>query len=154
MKNSVPEPDPRVVYGDIIGLPHHVSDRYPPMSMAQRAAQFAPFAALTGYDEVIGEEARQVDRRIELSEEDQEILDRELRRLGGMADRGERPRVSVTFFPPDPLKPGGRYETVTERLKKIDTAGRTLLLDRKVGLSRRDMAVLIPDILEIREAPL
>ena len=67
-------PDPRVVYADIISHPHHVSDHHPQMSLYDRAAQFAPFAALPGYDDMIAEEARPVARRIELSEEEQEQL--------------------------------------------------------------------------------
>ena len=62
------EPDPRVIYADIIDLPHHQSPTRPHMSLYDRAAQFAPFAALTGYDDMVAEEARIVDNKIELSE--------------------------------------------------------------------------------------
>ena len=78
------EPDPREVYGDIIDHPHWESPTHPPMSLYDRAAQFAPFAALSGYDDMIGEEARLVDNRIELSEEETEELNRKLSRMDEM----------------------------------------------------------------------
>ena len=145
------EPDPREVYADIIELPRHVSDHHPPMSLYDRAAQFAPFAALAGYDEMVAEEARLEDRRIELSEEETAELNRALRRIGRALDRGEKPLITMTRFFPDPLKPGGRYETVTERIRRIDIPRQELILDRTGGFSGAFLTVPIGNILEIQE---
>ena len=109
------EPDPREVYGDIIDHPHWESPKHPPMSLYDRAAQFAPFAALSGYDDMIGEEARLVDNRIELSEEEWEELNRKLGRIDETIRQGAQPAATITYFVPDPLKPGGLYETIAEK---------------------------------------
>ena len=92
------EPDPREVYGDIIDHPHWESPKHPPMSLYDRAAQFAPFAALSGYDDMIGEEARLVDNRIELSEEEWEELNRKLGRIDETICQGERPAATITLY--------------------------------------------------------
>ena len=114
-------------YQDIIDLPHHVSETRPPMPMSDRAAQFSPFAALTGYDEAIGETARLTDRRRELDENELEALNRQLQSI---LDQPEDSRkVSVTYFRPDGKKTGGAYVTVTDRLKKIDMDAGLLILE-------------------------
>ncbi|MBR3274611.1 MAG: hypothetical protein IKF98_11930 [Clostridia bacterium] len=95
-------------YDDIIDHPHHVSRVHPPMSLLNRAAQFSPFAALTGYDDQIAEAARLTDRRVELTEAEAAQIGR---RLGGLK-RGDG--VELTYFLPDEKKDGGRY--VTERV--------------------------------------
>jgi len=143
------EPDPREVYADIINHPRHVSDHHPHMSLYDRAAQFAPYAALSGYDDMVKEEARQVDNRIELSEEDLEQLNRELRRIGAAIAKGMKPEISVTYFVPDPLKSGGRYETVTERIRKVDTGRQVMVLDKKNEKSGDWETIRIGEILEI-----
>ena len=146
------EPDPRTVYADIIDLPHHTSDRHPPMSLHDRAAQFSPYAALTGYDDMVKEEARQTDRRIEPGEEDLERLNRQLERISREIRQGNIPAVTVTRFIPDPLKEGGRYETATERIRKVDPAGGKVVLDRKTGKSGSRAEIRIGDILDIQFA--
>ena len=128
MNNNPSVPDPRVVYADIISLPHHQSGTRPRMSLHDRAAQFAPFAALTGYDEMIGETARLTGREILPGEVELDRLDRLFRRLSGMLSAGQRPRVTVTFFVPDPRKAGGRYETVTGRVRRLDPVEKRLIL--------------------------
>ena len=112
-------------YEDIINLPHHVSKTHPQMSMQDRAAQFSPFAALTGYDDAIDETARLTGRKIELGEEAREILDRKLQYLGSIIS--EQPEISVTYFVPDEKKDGGRYVTATGCLKRINEFERALL---------------------------
>ena len=113
-------------YDDIIDLPHHVSATRPQMSMINRAAQFSPFAALTGYDAVIKETGRLTDRRIELSEDTRTDLDRKQQLL---SDRlAEHPEVSVTYFIPDERKAGGAYVTVTGNVKKLDDLQRIMVL--------------------------
>ena len=113
-------------YDDIINLPHHVSATRPRMSMIDRAAQFSPFAALTGYDAAIKETGRLTDQRIELTEDSRAILDRKQQLL--VDNLADHPEVSVTFFVPDERKAGGTYVTVTGRVKKVDDYQRLLIL--------------------------
>ena len=113
-------------YDDIIDLPHHVSATRPRMSMIDRAAQFSPFAALTGYDAAIKETGRLTDERIELSEESRAVLDRKQQLL--LDNLADHPKVTVTYFVPDERKAGGAYVTVTGRVKKVDDYQRLLLL--------------------------
>ena len=106
-------------YSDIINLPHHESRNHPQMPMEARAAQFAPFAALTGYDAVIHETARLTDRQVELDVYDNERLNRIFSEL--MDSLEKHPVVAVSYFKPDEHKAGGAYMTVSGKLKKIDT---------------------------------
>ncbi len=106
-------------YSDIINLPHHVSRNHPQMPMEARAAQFAPFAALTGYDAVIHETARLTDKQVELEEYDNDRLNRIFSEL--MDSLEKHPMVTVSYFKPDEHKAGGAYMTVSGKLKKIDT---------------------------------
>lgn len=128
-------------YDDIIGLPHHVSVTRPRMPMIDRAAQFQPFRALTGYEDAIHETARPTDERVELTEEEKALLDAKLQQLAD--ETGSQPSVTLTYFRPDKRKIGGAYITATGRLKKIDDFAGILTL---VGGER----ILIEDILEIR----
>ena len=113
-------------YNDIIDLPHHVSATRPRMPMIDRAAQFSPFAALTGYDAAIKETGRLTDRRIELTEDSRAALDRKQQLL--VDNLADHPEVSVTYFVPDERKSGGAYVTVTGRVKKVDDYQRLLIL--------------------------
>ena len=113
-------------YDDIISLPHPVSARHPQMSLYDRAAQFSPFAALSGYEDAVREEARLTGRRIELSEEEKAMLDAQLADLAGKA--AERPQVAVTWFVPDALKDGGEYVTTAGAFKRMDEVERCILL--------------------------
>ena len=97
-------------YDDIIDLPHHVSKRHKPMSMLNRAAQFAPYATLRGYGDAIDEAGRLTDRRVELSEAEQAELNDRLTKLNARLPA----EAEVTWFVPDARKAGGRY--VTQRL--------------------------------------
>lgn len=119
--------EPRQNYDDIIMLPHPVSSVHPAMPVAERAAQFMPFAALTGYGDAISETGRLTEERIELDEDECAIIDQRLRMLQEKAAR--RPEVSVTYFRPDARKAGGAYVTVTGRLKKIDVYQRGLIME-------------------------
>lgn len=105
-------------YDDIIGLAHPVSKAYPPMSILNRAAQFSPFAALSGYHEAIQEVTRETVLKRELGEDEREELDRKLLFLRERLR--ERPKVTVTYFLEDGRKEGGRYVDAEIRLKKID----------------------------------
>lgn len=112
-------------YDDIIHLPHHVSEKRARMPLADRAAQFSPFAALTGYDGVIAEAGRLTQRFVDLDETAIGELDLELRRIAEHIQT--QPLVTVTWFVPDNTKDGGSYRTVTAQVKKLDTTERLLL---------------------------
>ncbi len=152
-KSGNGEPDPRVVYADIFDLPHHQSDVHPHMSLYDRAAQFAPFAALSGYEDMVDEEARLVDNRIEPGPEDLALLNRALAEIREQISRGVRPAAAITYFIPDPLKPGGRYETITETVKKVDPVAQSVVLEKKTGRAGMNMEIRIADILEISGIP-
>ncbi len=113
-------------YEDIINLPHHVSAKRPQMPMEDRAAQFSPFAALTGYDSAIRETARLTDARPELSEEARSALDRKLQAAAKAIPA--QPALLFTYFRPDAKKTGGACVTVSGSLKKIDRGKRLLVL--------------------------
>ena len=114
-------------YSDIINLPHHVSKNHPQMSREARAAQFAPFAALTGYDDVIHETARLTDRQVELEEYDSERLNRKFAELMTILD--DHPEITVSYFKPDERKAGGAYVSITGTLKKVDTYEQLMIFD-------------------------
>ena len=113
-------------YDEIMELPHHVSTTRPQMPMSDRAAQFAPFAALTGYDSAIKETGRLTDERIELDEEALTALDRKYQLLIEALD--DAPEVTIIYFQPDERKAGGQYVSATGTVKKVDTFGRRILL--------------------------
>ena len=113
-------------YDDIIHLPHPTSKNRPRMSIHDRAAQFSPFAALSGHAAAIAETARLTDRKLELDEDTKAELDRRQAIL--LEHISERPEVTVTWFRPDERKEGGAYITTTGRLKKLDEAERILIL--------------------------
>lgn len=105
-------------YDDIINLPHHVSTKHPQMSLEERAAQFAPFAALTGYDDAIEETGRLTEERIELDDENKAILDVKMQMLQEQLPMKQV--ASFTYFVPDNKKNGGKYATSKGIVKKID----------------------------------
>ncbi len=112
-------------YDDIIDLPHHVSLRHPQMPLSDRAAQFAPFAALAGHDAAIRETARRTDSFAELDDSRKEQLNERLQLLGQNLAR--EPEVEVVYFQSDPVKHGGTYVTVRGKIKKVDGCSRRLL---------------------------
>ena len=113
-------------YDDIINLPHHVSATRPQMPMIDRAAQFQPFRALTGYEDAAQETARQTDEPPELTEDEKALLDAKLQKLSDSID--SHPRVTLTWFQPDKKKAGGAYVITTGELKKIDDYAGALIL--------------------------
>ena len=113
-------------YEDIIHLPHHVSRSHPSMPMRDRAAQFAPFSALTGFEDVIAETGRPTERPFELDEQEAAELDRRLNLL--IAKLPEHPAAAVTYFVPDERRSGGAYRTVTGKVEKISAADRTIVM--------------------------
>ena len=132
------------MYEDIINLPHHVSSTRPQMSMLDRAAQFSPFAALTGYDAAIKETGRLTDEKIELDEDTKAALDMKQAYLIEMID--EQPEISITYFLPDTKKSGGAYVTVTGNLKRFDEYERLLILTDGKKIPMDDIADIESDL--------
>ena len=117
-------------YDDIIDLPHPTSQNHPRMSLYDRAAQFSPFAALTGHHAAIAETGRLTDQRIELDESEIARVDAELQHLQELLP--DRPTVSITYFVPDERKSDGSYRTITSEVKRIDAvAGVIQMADRR-----------------------
>jgi hypothetical protein len=114
-------------YDDIINLPHHVSKNHRQMPMEMRAAQFAPFAALTGYDAVINETARLTDQQVELEDYDNERLNRKYAEL--IENISEHPVITVSYFKPDKHKGGGAYVSKTGHIKKVDTYEQLMIME-------------------------
>ncbi|MGN1119918.1 MAG: hypothetical protein ACI4Q4_06140 [Oscillospiraceae bacterium] len=129
------------MYENIIALGHYRSEKHTPMPRENRAAQFAPFAALTGYDELVTESARLTDSLAELDDTAAELLDRKLAVIFDRLD--ERPAVTVTYFVNDSRKSGGAYITESGNIRHIDmeermfvfTDGRRIPLDRVTDMS-------------------
>ena len=135
-------------YDDIINLPHHQSKTHPHMPLHDRAAQFAPFAALAGYDDMVRETGRLTEVETDLSEDDREVLDRKISRIASALKNRQYPAVTITVFVPDEKKDGGSYVSVSGRVKKIDGAARLLILLSENGISAGE-AISIDRIIDI-----
>ena len=121
-------------YSDMIGLPHHVSDHHPQMPLQNRAAQFMPFAALRGFDDVIDDRGVLRERRRTLSEDERETLDESLRLLAERLSMGEHPEVRIMLFDRDPARSDaqeewGYYREVTGRAEKLRPTERDVKVD-------------------------
>lgn len=114
-------------YEAIIDLPHHISPTRPRMSLSQRAAQFAPFAALTGYDAVLAETARQTEAEVLL--EDSEVAQINQRLCWVKENLEKMPKVGIRMFCPDGRKSGGSYRTLSGKVVKIDEYSQKLRLE-------------------------
>ena len=122
-------------YDDIIDLPHPVSEKYPRLSKAQRAAQFNPFAALTGYDAAVDEASRLTEEERFLDEESVNEINSILFDLKMRLK--EKPQATICYFEPDDRKAGGAYRTLTGKVEKIDEYNGTIQIDKKtVDLNR------------------
>ncbi len=142
-------------YADIIHLPHHQSATRPHMPVEDRAAQFSPFAALTGYEDAVKETARLTDERIELDEYSREVLNQQLNKIkeslsnlprqqSPESEEGWKQLVSITYFVPDERKDGGAYVTTTGTVKKIDEYKHLVVMTGGI-------AIPINEIIEITE---
>lgn len=116
-------------YEDIINMEHHISKVHPRLSIDQRAAQFAPFAALTGYSDAVKEKARLTDKKIELDDESMCFLNMKLQEINTIIR--EKPKVAITYFIKDKNKSGGRYETIEDNIKRIDDVYHVIYLLHK-----------------------
>ncbi len=133
-------------YDDIINLPHHVSTTRPHMTVAERAAQFSPFAALTGHGDAIRETARLTEDQTDLDEDMLVRLDEKLAELARTAAAGVQPEAAVTYFEADERKKGGAYRTKTGRVKRVDPAGRKIIFTDRTELE-------IENVVDIEIAP-
>jgi len=125
------------IYDDMLYLPHPTSERHPRMPIADRAAIFSPFAALTGHADAIAEAARLTEEKIELDEDLKQQMDRKLRLLDEAIE--EQPEITVTWFRPDERKSGGSYVTTTGRLKKIDGIEQVMIMTDSTRLPLDDI---------------
>ena len=121
-------------YDDIIKLSHHISKKHPQMSMEERAAQFAPFAALVGYEDAVEETARITTKRIELNEEEKNALDIKLQMLNEQIHIQIYPNVTIMYFVPDLKKDGGKYIKISGTVKRIDEYKQLIILDDKTEI--------------------
>ena len=136
-------------YEDIINLPHHISKKHPQMTMESRAAQFAPFAALVGYEDAVEETARLTTKRIELNEEEKNILDMKLQMLKEQMHVQIYPEISVMYFVPDLKKEGGKYIKISGTKKKIDEYKQLLILDDNTQIPISEIISIVGDSLII-----
>ena len=133
-------------YEDIVNLPHHTSKKHPRMSLEARSAQFAPFAALTGYDEVLIETARLTNERIEIDETIKFIIDSKLQIIKEHIK--EIPLITFMYFVPDSKKDGGKYVTITGNVKKIDEYRNVLILENKAEIPIDEIIDINGDIVK------
>lgn len=124
-------------YSDIINLEHHTSKTRPKMSIENRSAQFAPFAALTGYEDMIEEDARYVDEKLEINEDLKDILDVKIIKLREFIN--SKPKVRVVYFEKDLKKDGGKYKTIYEKLIKIDDYNNKLVFENCLEVNISDL---------------
>lgn len=128
-------------YDDIINLPHHISPTRQRMSMLDRAAQFAPFAALTGYDDAVAETARLTEARPELDEQEQQAINERLSYIANHIK--EQPEVRIKYFIPDEHKSGGAIVEVSGQVKKISATDGTIVMTAGCVISVTDIINLL-----------
>ncbi len=136
-------------YDDIINMEHHKSKKHPPMSLYARSAQFAPFAALTGYEEAVKETAREVGEKIEIDDELKIILDSKIQILSEQIKK--KPEVIFTYFIPDRTKQGGKYVSIAGIVKKIDTYSQNIILEDKTEIPINDIIDIYGEIFKIQD---
>lgn len=124
-------------YDSIINLPYHKSKNHPPMTIYQRAAQFAPFSALTGYKESILEESRLTDEKIIISDELKEMINDKLNYI--KENISNKPKIKIRYFIKDKTKQGGRYEEIETIVKKIDVYNKKLILSNDTKINFNDI---------------
>ena len=127
-------------YDDMIGLGHHVSRTHPPMARIKRAAQFAPFDALTGFGAAIHEAGRETEEKKELSEEEIDMIDARLAVV--QQHIKEQPNIAVTYFLPDDKKAGGRYVTVSGNVKMLDGIGHRIIMADGTSIPMNDVRLI------------
>ena len=136
-------------YDEIINFPHHVSKTRPQMPMSDRAAQFSPFAALTGYDSAIRETGRLTDEKIDLDEESLNALNMRYQMLTDALE--ERPEVRITYFKPGERKAGGAYVTTVGAVRKIDDFEQTIIMQDGTRIPMGDVLSLEGELFSVLE---
>ena len=131
-------------YEDIIDIPRHISKKHPQPSMLDRAARFAPFAAITGYEEMVLEEARVTEERAQLDESALVMLNAKLNMIEEFIDR--EPKVKITYFKEDKRKAGGRYVSITGTVRKIDEYEHLVIMDNEEKISIEDIYGIESDL--------
>lgn len=150
------EQDAKTVYGDIINLPHHQSATRKHMSLYDRAAQFSSYKALSGYEDMVIEEARLTSNERQLSDYEMDMLNQKVWMLSDMLASGDHPRVMLTYFKPDAFKAGGEYVTITGFIKKIDDVEKKIILfgsDNIVDKTISPIEIAIEKAIEIEINP-
>lgn len=130
-------------YDDILYLPHHVSKKHSQMSIHDRAAQFAPFAALTAHGAAIRETARLTDRKIELDENSKTMLDQKMQLIQEQLGAGVHPEAEITYFVKDTNKEGGAYVIVRGSIRKIDEYLRVIVMEDGSRIAMDDVTEII-----------
>lgn len=143
--------DPKKIYADIIDLPYRKNTNRRHMSLYDRAAQFAPFAALSGYDDMVREESRLTEKESELSDYEIEVLNRKLGLINDVLDDDYTPEINVTYFIPDKHKSGGSYASITALVKAVDVTLRQLILYGSYDTENRKIAPVKIDFDRIRD---
>ena len=136
-------------YDEILSLPHHVSKTRPQMPMSDRAAQFAPFAALTGYESAIKETGRLTDERIELDEGALTALNMRYQLLMDAFD--DAPEVTITYFQPDERKAGGKFVSAVGAVKKIDDFERRITMRDGAKIPMDDVLSIEGELFSVLE---
>lgn len=131
-------------YEDIVNLPPHISKRYPQPSMMDRAARFAPFAAITGYEEMVLEEARVTEERVDLDEGALSLLNEKLNMIQEFLD--EEPEVTIMYFEPDKKKTGGAYVNIAGIVKRIDEYEHLVIMTDGKKIRIEDIFALESDL--------
>lgn len=136
-------------YDDIINLPNHISLKHPRMSIEARSAQFAPFAALTGYNDAVKETERLTDKRIEIDDNLKQILNNKLNYILENIDK--KPLITIKYFIPDNKKDGGKYIEKPGIIKKIDIINQYIYLYDKTKIPIKEIINITGDIFEYLE---
>ena len=136
-------------YDDMIDLPHYTSIKHPRMSIESRAAQFAPFSALSGYGDAIKETARLTDERIEIDDSLREILNNKLKIIE--ENISLNPNVTLTYYIPDSKKSGGKYVTHNCIVKKVDSINEIIITVDNKKIPMKEIIDISSDILNSYE---
>ena len=150
MTSTGKESEARTVYADIIDLPHWQSPDRPRMSLQDRAAQFLSYKSLSGFEDLVNEEARLTEEMAGIGDREAEILGRKLRLLAEAVCAGERPTAAFTVFVKDEKKAGGRYEEITDAVRTVDFVSRTVTLCTPEGRGKQWKALSFDSIAAIR----
>ncbi len=134
-------------YDDIINLEHPISKVHKQMSLENRSAQFAPFAALVGYEEAVKETERVTENRVEINEELRNRLDEKIYILQSKIK--EQPEVNITYFVPDNKKKGGKYQSITGKIKQIDDDNKLIVLKNDIEIPINEIINISGEIVEI-----